>query len=254
VTITFLGTGTSQGVPVIACDCEVCTSEDHHDKRLRTSILIEAEDKTIVIDSGPDFRYQMLREKVKRLNAIVFTHEHKDHVAGMDDIRAFNYRQKQPINVYADVRVQKALHREFPYIFDDAGYPGIPEIKLHTIGNEPFDIGSVHFIPIEVMHYKLPVLGFRINDFTYITDAKTVSETEIQKIKGTKILVINALQKQSHISHFTFDEALAFAKQIGAEKTYFTHISHRLGRHKIISQELPAGIELAYDGLKLQID
>jgi len=253
VIITFLGTGTSQGVPVIACECEVCTSADKHDKRLRTSILIEAEDKTIVIDSGPDFRYQMLREKVMHLDAIVFTHEHKDHVAGMDDIRAFNYKQHGPVDVYADDRVQLALRREFPYIFDNFKYPGIPQITLHSIGLTPFDIGSVHFTPIEVMHFKLPVLGFRIKDFTYITDAKTVSEQEKEKIRGSKILVINALQKQTHISHFTLDEAIAFAQDIGADKTYFTHISHRLGKHADVSKELPAGIELAYDGLKLEI-
>ncbi|MBK0378617.1 MBL fold metallo-hydrolase [Mucilaginibacter segetis] len=253
MTITFLGTGTSQGVPVIACECEVCTSTDVHDKRLRTSVLIQNEDKTVVIDSGPDFRYQMLRAGVKHLDAIVFTHEHKDHVAGMDDIRAFNFKQQGPVDIYADTRVQKALVREFPYIFDDKGYPGIPQINLHTIALEPFDIGSLRFIPIEVLHYKLPVLGFRIGDFTYITDAKTVTEKEKQKIRGSKIVVLNGLQKQSHISHFTLDEAIAFAQDIGAQKTYLTHISHRLGKHADISPELPAGIELAYDGLTLDI-
>jgi len=253
VIITFLGTGTSQGVPVIACDCEVCTSTDPHDNRLRTSILVEGDDKTVVIDSGPDFRYQMLRAGVKHLDAIVFTHEHKDHVAGMDDIRAFNYKQSSPVDVYATTRVQEALKREFAYIFAEFKYPGIPQINLHTIDLDPFDIGSIHFIPVEVMHYKLPVLGFRIKDFTYITDAKTVSETEKQKLKGTKILVINALQTQSHISHFTLDEAVLFAQEIGAEKTYLTHISHRLGRHYDISMQLPQNIELAYDGLKLEI-
>lgn len=253
MTITFLGTGTSQGVPVIACGCEVCTSTNKHDKRLRASVLIEAPDKTIVIDSGPDFRYQMLRAGVKHLDAIVFTHEHKDHIAGMDDIRAFNFWQKGPVDVYADTRVQKALVREFPYIFDGTGYPGIPQVIVHPIALQPFTIGSVNFTPIEVLHYKLPVLGFRINDFTYITDAKTIAETEKEKIKGTRILVINALQKQTHISHFTLDEAIAFANDIGAEKTYLTHISHRLGKHEDISKELPPHIELAYDGLTLNI-
>nr|WP_294944722.1 MBL fold metallo-hydrolase [uncultured Mucilaginibacter sp.] len=253
MTITFLGTGTSQGVPVIACECEVCASADARDKRLRTSILVEGGDKTIVIDSGPDFRYQMLRAKVMHLDAIVFTHEHKDHVAGMDDIRAFNYKQQGPVDVYADSRVQLALRREFPYIFDDKGYPGIPQVQMHTIGLQPFDIGNVHFTPIQVMHYKLPVLGFRIKDFTYITDAKTVSEPEKQKIRGSKILVVNALQKEKHISHFTLDEAIAFARDINAETTYFTHISHRLGKHQDIAEELPAHIKLAYDGLKLEI-
>ncbi|MBB5395466.1 MBL fold metallo-hydrolase [Mucilaginibacter sp. AK015] len=253
MTITFLGTGTSQGVPVIACQCEVCTSADAHDKRLRTSILVEGDGKVIVIDSGPDFRYQMLRQKVMHLDAIVFTHEHKDHVAGMDDIRAFNYKQQGPVDIYADERVQKALRREFPYIFDEKGYPGIPQINLHTIGLQPFDVGAVRFTPIEVMHYKLPVKGFRIKDFTYITDAKTITGSEVAKIRGSKILVINALQKENHISHFTLEEAIAFAQEINAEKTYFTHISHRLGRHAAISKELPPGIELAYDGLQLEI-
>ena len=251
--VTFLGTGTSQGVPVIACGCEVCTSADKQDKRLRASILIEAPDKTVAIDSGPDFRYQMLRANVQHLDAIVYSHEHKDHIAGMDDVRAFNFKQQQPMNVYADARVQTALIREFPYVFAEFKYPGIPQVDIHPIGLEPFDIGSIHFIPIEVLHYKLPVLGFRINDFTYITDAKTVSDTEKDKIKGTKTLVINALQKQTHISHFTLDEAIAFAREINAETTYLTHISHRLGKHHDIEKELPTGIKLAYDGLQLNI-
>jgi phosphoribosyl 1,2-cyclic phosphate phosphodiesterase len=253
VTVTFLGTGTSQGVPVIACGCEVCTSADKHDKRLRSSILIEADDKVVAIDSGPDFRYQMLRANVQHLDAVVYTHEHKDHIAGMDDIRAFNFKQQAPMDIYADTRVQTALIREFPYVFAEFRYPGIPQVNIHPIGLDPFDIGSIHFIPIEVLHYKLPVLGFRINDFTYITDAKTVSDSEKEKIKGTKILVINALQRQSHISHFTLDEAIDFAREIGAETTYFTHISHRLGKHADITAELPPGIELAYDGLTLSI-
>jgi phosphoribosyl 1,2-cyclic phosphate phosphodiesterase len=252
VTITFLGTGTSQGVPVIACACEVCTSVDKRDKRLRSSILVEG-DKTVVIDSGPDFRYQMLRANVQHLDALVFTHEHKDHVAGMDDIRAFNYKQNSPVDVWAEERVQAAIKKEFHYIFTEFKYPGIPQVNLNTITNEPFLIGDIKFIPIEVMHYKLPVKGFRINDFTYITDAKTISESEKQLIKGSSILVINALQKQTHISHFTLEEAIAFAQEIGAERTYFTHISHRLGRHEDISKDLPLGIELAYDGLKLEI-
>jgi len=253
VIVTFLGTGTSQGVPVIACECAVCTSTDARDKRLRTSVLLEAEGEVIVIDSGPDFRYQMLRAGVKHLDAILFTHEHKDHVAGLDDVRAFNYRQQQAIDVYADERVQATLRKEFAYIFHEFKYPGIPQINLHTIGIEPFNIGKVHLIPIEVMHYKLPVWGFRIKDFTYITDAKTVSEAEKEKIKGSEVLVINALQFDKHISHFTFDEAVAFAEEMGAETTYFTHISHRLGRHDDVSQQLPPHIKLAYDGLKLEL-
>lgn len=252
MTITFLGTGTSQGVPVIACNCAVCLSADKRDERLRTSILLETDDKVIVIDSGPDFRYQMLRANVQHLDAIVFTHEHKDHIAGLDDIRAFNYKQHVSMDVYADLRVQTALKREFYYIFEEHKYPGIPQLNMHTIYNIPFNIGATTFVPIEVLHYKLPVLGFRIGDLTYITDAKTIAPAEREKIKGSKILILNALQKENHLSHFTLDEALDFAAEIGAVKTFFTHIGHRLGRHEDVSKLLPKGIELAYDGLKLE--
>ncbi|MBE7175242.1 MAG: MBL fold metallo-hydrolase [Mucilaginibacter polytrichastri] len=251
--ITFLGTGTSQGVPVIACECEVCRSADRRDKRLRSSILIEEAGKNIVIDSGPDFRYQMLRAGVKHLEALVFTHEHKDHIAGMDDIRAFNYRQKSAIDVYANERVQLALRNEFAYVFHEFKYPGIPQVNLITIGEHPFFIGEIGITPITVMHYRLPVLGFRIGDFTYITDAKTISAEEKAKVAGSKILVVNALQREAHISHFTFDEAIDFAQEIGAEHTYFTHISHRLGKYADVSRELPEGIHLAYDGLELEM-
>jgi phosphoribosyl 1,2-cyclic phosphate phosphodiesterase len=253
VKVTFLGSGTSQGIPVIACSCAVCTSADTRDKRLRSSILLQVDDKNIVIDSGPDFRYQMLRAGVTHLDALVFTHEHKDHTAGLDDIRAFNYKQGEAINVYAHKRVQDALKKEFSYIFAHHKYPGIPQLDLFEIGHHPFEVAGVPFIPIEVMHFQLPVLGFRIADFTYITDAKTVSDVEKAKIKGTKVLVINALQQEKHISHFTLEEALAFAQEIGAEKTYFTHISHRLGTHQKISELLPAGVELAYDGLYIEL-
>nr|MBC7612608.1 MBL fold metallo-hydrolase [Pseudopedobacter sp.] len=251
--VTFLGTGTSQGVPVIACKCEVCTSQNPKDKRLRSSILIESDKKTIVIDTGPDFRYQMLREDVQKLDAVVFTHSHKDHIAGLDDVRAFNYKQQSAMDVYANLQVQEALKREFYYIFSDFKYPGIPLLNLHYIGLDPFSIGDIDLMPIEVLHYKLPVLGFRIKDFTYITDAKTVSDKEKDKIKGSKILVLNALQKEKHISHFTLTEAIDFAQEIGAEHTYFTHISHKLGKHDDTSKELPNGIHLAYDGLSFEI-
>ncbi|WP_442588289.1 MBL fold metallo-hydrolase [Pedobacter sp. AW31-3R] len=248
--VTFLGTGTSQGVPVIGCSCEVCTSDDPHDKRLRTSVLLETADKVIVIDSGPDFRYQMLRAKVKNLDAIVFTHEHKDHIAGLDDIRPFNYLLQKDIAVYATERVQEGLKREFAYIFSGVHYPGIPEIAMHTIsGEHSFSIGETRFIPLDVMHYKLPILGYRIGDFTYITDAKTIPEHSTEKIRGTKVLVINALQIGDHISHFTLNEALAFAADIGAEMTYFTHMSHNLGKHADIEALLPENVRLAYDGL-----
>ncbi len=252
--ITFLGTGTSQGIPVIACGCAVCQSTDHRDKRLRVSVLIEDSVQTIVIDSGPDFRYQMLRAGVKDLDAILFTHEHKDHVAGLDDIRPFNYLLKKRIDIYATERVQQALKREFSYIFSDIQYHGIPQINVHTVTDEPFKVGEISITPIEVLHYKLPVIGYRIKDFTYITDAKTVSDASFEKIKGSRYLVINALQREDHISHFTLNEAIAFANKVGAEQTYFTHMSHNLGLHAEIEKELPSHIKLAFDGLSFEVD
>lgn len=252
--VTFLGTGTSQGVPLIACTCRVCSSNDPLDKRLRSSIKIEVDNTTIVIDSGPDFRQQMLRSQTKKLDALVFTHEHKDHIAGMDDIRAFNYVLKMPIEVFASEQVQVALRREYQYIFADFKYPGIPEINLHTIkNNEPFNINGVTLTPIEVLHYKLPVLGFRVNDFTYITDANSISETEKEKIKGSKVLVLNALRREKHISHYTLDEAIALVRELEIPEAYFTHISHQLGLHHEVDAELPDGMHLAYDGLTIEI-
>lgn len=250
--ITFLGTGTSQGVPVIACNCEVCLSKNKKDKRLRSSILIDIEGWKIVVDTGPDFRYQMLRENVQELDAVLFTHEHKDHIAGLDDIRAFNYKQKKVIPIYAQKRVVDALKREFHYAFMEPHYPGVPELQIHEFRKIEFIVAdSISVIPIEVMHYKLPVNGFRIGDFTYITDMKTISEEEKKKVQGSKILVLNALQKEPHISHLTLDEAIEFAQEINAEQTYFTHISHKLGKHDDIAEILPSNIYLSYDGLKL---
>lgn len=251
--ITFLGTGTSQGIPVIGCGCAVCQSTDARDKRLRVSILIETDDKTIVIDSGPDFRYQMLRAGVKDLDAIIYTHEHKDHVAGLDDIRPFNYLLHKRIEIYAVPRVQDALKREFSYIFEDTKYHGLPQINMHTLTDAPFFVGKSEITPIEVMHHRLPVNGYRIGDFTYITDAKTISESSLAKIKGSKILVINALQREHHISHFTLAEAIEFANKAGANLTYFTHMSHNLGLHSDVEKELPDHIRLAYDGLSFSV-
>ncbi|SKB89639.1 phosphoribosyl 1,2-cyclic phosphate phosphodiesterase [Parapedobacter luteus] len=253
MTIRFLGTGTSQGIPVIACDCAVCTSLNTKDKRLRSAVLIQVNGKNIVIDTGPDFRYQMLREHVTHLDAILFTHSHKDHIAGLDDVRAFNRQQGHAIDIYGALEVHEALRREFYYAFAAKKYPGVPQLNLHEISSLPFSLFGMPIIPIEVMHYMMPVLGFRIGDFTYITDAKTVEDTEVQKIRGTKILVVNALQREAHISHFTLDEAIAFAGQVGAEQTYFTHISHKLGLHDEVQAELPEGIFLAYDGLSVEL-
>lgn len=249
--VTFLGTGTSQGVPVIGCKCKVCTSTDERNKRLRSSIMIEEKGKRFVVDTGPDFRQQMLRLNVDSLDAVIFTHEHKDHVAGLDDIRAFNYIQQKKMDLYADARVQLAIHREIPYAFAEIKYPGVPEVVLHEIKNEPFRVEGVTFIPIEVMHHKMPVFGFRVNDFTYITDANFISEKEKEKIKGSKILVLNVLRREKHISHFTLEEAIVLAQEIGAEQTYFTHISHQLGLHADVEKELPPHIFQAYDGLVL---
>ncbi len=251
--VTFLGTGTSQGVPIIACDCEVCRSNDTKDKRLRSSILIESDEAKVVIDSGPDFRYQILREKLKTLDAVVFTHEHKDHIAGLDEVKSFNYFNKMRMPVYATERVQQALKREFAYIFSDEKYPGIPEIDLYTIDNKPFSVKDITLLPIDTMHFKMPVKSYRIKDFTYITDANYISESEKEKIKGSKIIVINALRKEEHVSHFTLQQAIDLMIELKPEKAYLTHISHQLGLHNEVSKELPSFIELAYDGLKITI-
>ena len=251
---TILGSGTSQGVPLIACSCLVCNSNNDKDKRLRSSIKIEVENKTFVIDSGPDFRQQMLRSKTKQLNALIFTHEHKDHIAGMDDIRAFNYVNKSAIDVYATDRVEEALKREYAYIFSDEKYPGIPEINLINIENKPFFVQDIEVIPIQVYHYKLPVLGFRFGDFTYITDANFINDAEKEKIKGSKVLIVNALRREQHISHFTLEEAIALGKELQVPQIYFTHISHQLGLHNEVEKELPSGFHLAYDGLEIVVE
>lgn len=252
--ITFLGSGTSQGIPVIACDCHVCKSTDLRDDRMRASLLISAEDQNFVIDTGPDFRRQMLKHEVKSLRAVLFTHEHKDHVAGMDDIRAFNFRENRPMAIFCTDRVEEALRREFHYVFAEEKYPGIPKVDIHRIDKDPFYLPEGPFVtPIEVMHYKMPVLGFRIADFTYITDAKMIAEVEKEKVKGTKILVINALHRSPHISHFNLEEALDFIEQIQPEQAYLTHISHLFGTHEEIQAELPPNVFVAYDGLTLTI-
>ena len=251
--ITFLGTGTSSGVPMIGCDCEVCTSADKKDKRLRSSILVESDTTTLVVDTTPDFRYQMLRAGVKKLDAVLFTHPHKDHVAGLDDVRAFNYFLTKPMELYANALTEKAIKREFAYAFSDKKYPGIPNLSLNTIDDKPFYIGDIPVIPILVWHLKMPVLGFRFCNFTYITDANKIDEEEKEKIKGSEVMVLNALRKESHISHFTLDEAVAMVHELGVPAGYFTHISHQLGRHVEVNKILPEGIALAYDGQQITI-
>ncbi len=250
--VTFLGTGTSQGVPPIGCDSPVCLSEDPKDKRLRCSVHLEINGLSIVIDAGPDFRQQLIRAGIKRLDAIIFTHEHRDHTAGLDDMRPFNYLQNGAVPVYLHQRVLNSFHKQYDYIFSDFKYPGIPEIDFHLIDSADFKIGEVSITPIEVMHYKLPVLGFRFGPFTYITDANFIADTELNKIRGTDTLVLNALRHEPHISHFTLEEAKAVAMNIGARQTYFTHMSHQIGFHSEVNRDLPAGMQLAYDGLVLE--
>jgi phosphoribosyl 1,2-cyclic phosphate phosphodiesterase len=251
LTITFLGTGTSSGVPMIGCSCNVCTSTNKKDNRLRSSILIESNTTTIVVDTTPDFRYQMLRTKTKKLDAILFTHPHKDHIAGLDDVRAFNFFSQQPMHIYANSLTEEALRRDFYYAFNDKKYPGVPNLSIHTITTESFFIGDIPIQPILVWHLKMPVFGFRFGNFTYITDANRIDEDEKEKIKHAKILVLNALRKEKHISHFTLDEAITLAQELQVNETYFTHISHQLGTHDTINKQLPNNIQLAYDGLQL---
>ncbi len=251
--ITFLGTGTSSGVPMIACECAVCTSTNQKDNRLRSSIMVQSETTTIVVDTTPDFRYQMLRQKVKSIDAIIFTHSHKDHVAGLDDVKAFNYFSKKPINVYANEFTQVALKREFYYVFAEEKYPGIPDIHLHTIEEDSFVIGDIVVTPIKVWHLRMPVLGFRFGNFTYITDANRIEETEQEKIKGSDVLVLNALRHEKHISHFTLQEAIDLSQALKIPQTYFTHISHQLGLYDEVSTTLKEGLALSYDGLVIDV-
>lgn len=233
---------------MIGCTCHVCTSTDSKDKRLRSSILVESEATTLVVDTTPDFRYQMLRAGVKKMDAVLFTHPHKDHIAGLDDIRAFNFLQHKPMEIFANQLTQEAIKREFAYVFSDKKYPGIPSLDLITIGESVFTIGDIPVLPVLVWHLNMPVLGFRFGKFTYITDANRIDAAEKEKIKGTDVMVLNALRKESHISHFTLDEAVAMVQELGVPTGYFTHISHQLGRNDEVNELLPAGISLAFDG------
>lgn len=237
---------------MIACSCRVCTSQDPKDKRLRSSILVESKTTTLVVDTTPDFRYQMLRAEVKSLDAVIYTHSHKDHVAGLDDVRAYNYFLKKPMEVYATILTEEALKREFIYIFAEKKYPGIPKININTIENDPFTVGDIRIQPIHVHHLNMPVLGFRFGNFTYITDANMIADVEKDKIRGSEVVVLNTLRKEKHISHFSLDEAVAMAEELEVSKAYFTHISHQMGRHAEVNKELPHNYQLAYDGLTLQ--
>ncbi len=249
--VTFIGTGTSQGVPVIACKCHVCKSIDKKDKRLRSSVWLKEGDTSIVIDTSPDFRYQMLHSEVQSLNAILYTHEHRDHIAGLDDIRSFNYLQKEAINVFCEERVYRALKNEFPYIFAEHKYPGIPQVKVNLIKSGKFKVKKIEITPIRAMHMRLPILGYRIGDFAYITDANYISNEEISKLKGVRVFVVNALRKEKHISHYSLQEAIDLIQKVKPEKAYLTHIGHQMGLYKIVEEELPENISLAYDGLRL---
>ena len=251
--VTFLGTGTSQGVPVIGCDCTVCKSLDFRDKRLRSSIHLDVQGRSFVIDTGPDFRTQMLRESVSRLDAVIYTHEHKDHTAGMDDIRPFNFTQQADIPIFGTAKVINQLKAEFSYVFAAKKYPGVPGVAVHEITNQPFEIQGVRFTPVEVMHHRIPVFGYRVRDFVYITDANQIASSEIDKIRGCRVLVLNALQIQPHISHFNLKQALEMVELIQPERTYFTHISHRLGTVGEVERMLPKHVSLAYDGLQINL-
>lgn len=251
--ITILGSGTSTGVPLIGCDCEVCTSTEPKNKRLRTSIKISSAITTVVIDTTPDFRYQMLRTNTTKIDAVVFTHPHRDHYAGLDDIRPYNYFSEKSMAIYANEITQVAIKRDFYYAFEKDKDAGLPEMILHTIDKDSFTIGDIPFRPIHVMHRELPVLGFRIGDFTYITDANFIAESEMEKIKGSKVLILNALRKQTHPTHYNLEQALEVVAKLNIPTVYFTHFSHQIGLHDEVEASLPAGIRLAYDGLQLSV-
>ena len=248
IKIQLLGTGTSTGIPMIGCDCQVCKSSNIKDNRLRSSILVQSATTTLVLDTTPDFRYQMLRTNTKHLDAVVYTHPHKDHMAGLDDIRAFNFFSQKPMDIYANSLTEEAVRRDFYYAFAETKYPGVPELNLITIDETPFFIGDISVQPILVYHHKMPVYGYRFGDFTYITDANRIEPEQLEKIRGSKVLVLNALRKENHISHFTLQGAIDIAMELAIPEVYFTHISHQLGLNDAINQELPPHIKLAYDG------
>ena len=252
--ITILGSGTSTGVPLIGCLCPVCTSKDPKDNRLRTSIKIESDTTCVIIDTTPDFRYQMLRTKTIHIDAVVFTHPHRDHYAGLDDIRPFNFFSGKSMPIYANELTQVAIKRDFYYAFEANKDAGLPEMQLHTIQeNTPFSIGDITFMPIQVMHREMPVMGFRVGDFTYITDANFIAPNELEKIKGSKVLILNALRTEPHPTHFTLSEAIALTKTLDIPQTYFTHFSHQIGLHAVVEPSLPMGIGMTYDGMEITL-
>lgn len=259
--ITFLGTGTSQGIPMIGCTCKVCKSADPRDNRLRTSALVEHNGFRILIDCGPDFRQQMLRQNISDLDAVILTHQHKDHTGGMDDIRAFNYFRKAAFPIYAEPNVQESLKMEYSYAFAEHKYPGVPDYTLHTIGEEPFTItkslpdgteDSIEITPIRVYHYRLPILGFRIGNMAYITDGSSIPFTEFDKLQGLELFIINTVRKEKHISHFSLPEALDVVEKVGAPRNFLTHLSHQIGTHKELEAILPPNVKPAYDTLELE--
>lgn len=251
--LTFLGTGTSQGVPVITCDCNVCKSADHKDRRLRCSAMLNVQGKTLVFDAGPDFRQQMLRENVQNVDAILLTHEHKDHVAGLDDIRPYNFRRNKPMDLYMEERVKVRIEEEFSYVFAENKYPGVPEMLIHVIENKPFEIEGIEVIPIRVLHYKLPIFSFRIQTFAYLTDVSYIDDCEKKKLRNLDVLVVNALRHEEHYSHFNLEQALQLVSELKPKRTYLTHISHLIGLYKEIAPKLPQNVFYAYDGLKVTI-
>lgn len=253
--VTFLGTGTSQGVPLIGCECPVCTSVDPRDKRLRVSVLVETRGKRLLIDAGPDLRQQMLRAGVRSLDGVLLTHEHMDHMAGMDDLRAFSFSHEPPraVPIHGDASTLRAVRRVFDYAFREHKYPGVPQFDLRTIDRTPFSAEGVMVVPIEVMHMHMPVLGFRIGGFTYITDAKTIVPEELDKVRGTDVLVLNALREKEHYSHLNLQEALDIVKEVRPGQAWFTHISHMMGKQAEVVTRLPADVRLAYDGLVLEL-
>lgn len=249
--VTFLGTGTSSGVPEIGCQCKVCQSMDKKDKRLRSSILVEVERKIILIDCGPDFRWQMIKNKITHLDAVLITHEHYDHIGGLDDLRPFSHDKN--MDVYAEKNVIEAIRTKMPYIFRSQWNPSLPHFSVHSIDLTPFEAAGISILPIRVMHGRLPILGFRIGDMAYLTDLKELPKEELRKLEGIKVLIIEALRKTTHPTHETLDEAIMNIKKIAPIHAYLTHMSHQIGLHQMTERELPDGVSLAYDGLSIKI-